>query len=120
MFSTCDLVATSTWPGFTWPMSMKASVSPSSWTSIAGISFATILQNTQFASLFTLGLLVTVAAHAEKLAVLESHRGQRAAPDATAVAQRKPRLHLEPERRPVSRDQRRLLARAQVEPRLES
>src|SRR5262245_39415735 len=95
MFSACVFAATSTWPGLTWPMSMKASVCSSSCTTVAGICFATSLQKMQFGSWFTLifvsvslGVLVAVALELEDLAVLQAHRDQRAAPHAAGVEHR--------------------------------
>src|SRR5882672_10802585 len=116
MFSTCALAATRTCPGLTCPRSMKASVSPSSCTTVAGICPATILQKTQFGSLFTFRLLVACALHLIELAVLQAHGSQRAAPDAPAVQQRNMLGELQPERRPVPAENGLFVLRPEVEP----
>ena len=99
-FSACFFTATSTWPGLTWPMSMNASVCSSSWTTVAGISFATILQKTQLLTLSS-RCLVTGAGYFEKGPVFEAQRAQLPAPDAAAIERGELRRELQPERRPV-------------------
>src|SRR5687768_8275120 len=113
MFSAWAFAATSTWPGFTCPISMKASVSASSCTTVAGICFATILQKTQLGSCATLHLLIAGARHLEKLAVLEPQRRQRSPPYAAGVDGGQPGAQLQSQCGPVAAQDRRFVLRPQ-------
>src|SRR5262249_33665558 len=106
-FSMCGLTTTRTWP-----MSMKAIVCSSWYTTLAGICPATILQNTQLSILTSARdrarsshprkIRCRRAGYLEHAAILEPHGGQRPAPYAGRIQREQVSGEPQAERGPVA------------------